>query len=51
MSSLVTAVFIATIGLLVKRHEAAERLKEGDVTDQKFRGFAKSTILSRSWTD
>ena len=41
MSSLVTAVFKATIGLLVNkgRDKAAERLKEGDVTDQKFRGL------------
>ena len=41
MSSIVTAVFKATIGLLVNkgRDVAAERLKEGDVTDQKFRGL------------
>ena len=41
MSSLVTAVFKATIGLLVNkgRDVAAERLKEGDVTDQRFRGL------------
>ena len=41
MSSIATAVFKATIGLLVNkgREKAAERLKEGDVTDQKFRGF------------
>ena len=41
MSSLVTAVFKATIGLLVNkgRDKAAERLKESDVTDQKFRGM------------
>jgi len=39
MSSIVTAVFKATIGLLVNkgRDKAAERLKEGDVTEQKFR--------------
>jgi len=39
MSSIVTAVFKATIGLLVNkgREKAAERLKEGDVTEQKFR--------------
>ena len=39
MSSIVTAVFKATIGLLVDkgRDKAAERLKEGDVTEQKFR--------------
>ena len=41
MSSLVTAVFKATIGLLVNkgRDKAAEELKESDVTDQKFRGL------------
>ena len=39
MSSIVTAVFKSTIGLLVDkgRDKAAERLKEGDVTEQKFR--------------
>ncbi|XP_078378088.1 uncharacterized protein LOC144661262 [Oculina patagonica] len=39
MSSIVTAVFKATIGLLVNkgRDKAAEKLKDGDVTDQKFR--------------
>ena len=39
MSSIITAVFKATIGLLVDkgRDKAAERLKEGDVTEQKFR--------------
>jgi len=39
MSSIVTAVFKATIGLLVNkgRDKAAERLKEGDVTEQQFR--------------
>ena len=39
MSSIVIAVFKATIGLLVDkgRDKAAERLKEGDVTEQKFR--------------
>lgn len=38
MSSIVTAVFKATIGLLVTkgRDELAEKLKDGDVTDQKF---------------
>ena len=38
MSSIVTTVFKATIGLLVNkaRYKAAERLKEGDVTEQKF---------------
>ena len=41
MSSLVTAVFKATIGLLLNkgRDKATERLKESDVTDQKFRGL------------
>ena len=41
MSSIVTAVFKATVGLLVKksRDKAAEKLKDGDVTDQKFRGL------------
>ncbi|KAL9960431.1 hypothetical protein ACROYT_G033887 [Oculina patagonica] len=41
MSSIVTAVFRATIGLLVNkgRDKAAERLRDGDVTDQKFRGL------------
>ena len=41
MTSIITAVFKATIGLLVNkgRDAAAERLKEGDVSDQKFRGL------------
>ncbi|KAL9960433.1 hypothetical protein ACROYT_G033889 [Oculina patagonica] len=41
MSSIVTAVFKATIGLLVNkgRDKAAEKLRDGDVTDQKFRGL------------
>ena len=41
MSSIVTAVFKATVGLLVNkgRDKAAEKLKDGDVTDQKFRGL------------
>ena len=41
MSSMITAVFKATIGLLVNkgRHKLAEKLNEGDVTDQKFRGL------------
>ena len=40
MSSIITAVFKATIGLIVNkgRDSAAERLKDGDVADQKFRG-------------
>ena len=38
MSSIVTALFKVTIGLLVNkgRDEAAEILKDGDVTDQRF---------------
>ena len=41
MSSLITAVFKATIGMLVNkgRDKLAEKLNEGDVTDQKFRGL------------
>ena len=41
MSSIATAVFKLTIGLLVdkSRDKAAEKLKDGDVTDQKFRGL------------
>ena len=41
MSSLITAVFKATIGLLVNkgRDKQAEKLNEGDVTDQKLRGL------------
>ena len=41
MSSLITAVFKATVGLLVNkgRDKLAEKLNEGDVTDQKFRGL------------
>ena len=41
MSSIITAVFKATIGLLVNkgRDKAAEKLKDGDVIDQKFRGL------------
>ena len=39
MTSIITAAFKATIGLLVNkgRDKAAEKLKEGDVTDQKIR--------------
>ena len=46
MSSIVTAVFKATIGLLVNkgRDKAAEKLKEGDVTDQKIRDFFEREI-------
>ena len=41
MSSLITAVFKVTIGLLVNkgRDKLAGKLNEGDVTDQKFRGL------------
>ena len=41
MSSIVIAVFKSTIGLLVRkgRNTAAEKLKDGDVTNQKFRGL------------
>ncbi|XP_078342399.1 uncharacterized protein LOC144628208 [Oculina patagonica] len=41
MSSIVTAVFKATIALLVNkgRDKAAEKLRDGDVADQKFRGL------------
>jgi len=41
MSSIATAVLKATIGLLINkaRDTAAEKLKEGDVTDEKFRSL------------
>ena len=41
MSAIISAVFKATIGLIVNkgRDEAAERLKEGDVADQKLRNL------------
>ena len=41
MSSIVTAVFRLTIGLIVNkaRDKAAEKLTEGDITDQKFRSI------------
>ena len=41
MSSIATCVFKITIGLLVNkgRDKAAEKLKDGDITDQKFRGL------------
>ena len=41
MSSLITVVFKATIGLVVNkgRDKLAEKLNKGDVTDQKFRGL------------
>ena len=46
MSSIVTAVVKATIGLLVTkvRDKAAEKLKDGDVTEHKFRGLIVSEI-------
>ena len=46
MSSIITAAFKATIGLLVNkgRDKAAERFKEGDVTDEKFRGLVVRDI-------
>jgi len=39
MSSIATTVFKVTIGLLVNkgRDKAAEKLKDCDITDQKFR--------------
>ena len=45
-SSPITAVFKATIGLLVNkgRDKLAEKLNEGDVTDQKFRGLVVREI-------
>ena len=41
MSAIISAVFKATIGLIVNkgRDVAAERMKEGDVADQKFRSL------------
>ena len=41
MSSIVAAVFKVTVGLLVNkgRDKAAEKLKDGDITDEKFRGL------------
>ena len=41
MSAIISAVFKATVGLIVAkgRDVAAERLKEGDVADQKFRSL------------
>ena len=41
MSVIITAVFKATIGWLVDkcRDEAAKKLKDGDITDQQFRGI------------
>ena len=41
MSSIITAVFKATVGLLVNkgRDKAVQKLKDGDVTEEKFRGL------------
>ena len=46
MSAIITAVFKATVGWLVDkgRDEAAKKLKDGDVTDQQFRGFIMREI-------
>ena len=46
MSAIITAVFKATFGLLVNkaRDKAAEKLKEGDVTDKKIRDLIQREI-------
>ncbi|PFX21607.1 hypothetical protein AWC38_SpisGene13906 [Stylophora pistillata] len=46
MSGIITAVFKATIGWLVDkgRDKAAEKLKDGDVTDHQFRGIIMREI-------
>ncbi|PFX22821.1 Tripartite motif-containing protein 3 [Stylophora pistillata] len=46
MSGIITAVFKATIGWFVDkgRDEAAEKLKDGDVADQQFRGIIMREI-------
>ena len=46
MSAIITAVFKATVRWLVDkgRDEAAKKLKDGDVTDQQFRGFIMREI-------
>ena len=46
MSVIMTAVFKATIGWLVDkcRDEAAKKLKDGDITDQQFRGIIMREI-------
>ena len=46
MSEIITAVFKATIGWLVDkcRDEAAKKLKDGDITDQQFRGIIMREI-------
>ena len=46
MSVIITAVFKATIGWFVDkcRDEAAKKLKDGDITDQQFRGIIMREI-------
>ncbi|XP_066029487.1 uncharacterized protein [Pocillopora verrucosa] len=46
MSVIITAVFKATIGWLVDkcRDKAAKKLKDGDITDQQFRGIIMREI-------
>ena len=46
MSVIITAVFKATVGWLVDkcRDEAAKKLKDGDITDQQFRGIIMREI-------
>ena len=46
MSAIITAVFKATVGWLVDkgRDEAAKKVKDGDVTDQQFRGIIMREI-------
>ena len=46
MSAIITAVFKATMGWLVDkcRDEAAKKLKDGDITDQQFRGIIMREI-------
>ena len=46
MSVIITAVFKATMGWLVDkcRDEAAKKLKDGDITDQQFRGIIMREI-------
>ena len=46
MSVIITAVFKATIGWLVDkcRDEVAKKLKDGDITDQQFRGIIMREI-------
>ena len=46
MSSIITAVFKATFGLLVNkaRDKAAEKLKDGDVTDKRIRDLIQREI-------